>query len=212
MESKELLLKLYKMFPNAGCELNYTTDFSFLCAVVLSAQTTDKKVNEVTPVLFEKYKTIDELSLAKEEDLITILKPLGLMKSKSKYLIEIAKTIKNEYNYQVPSDFNLLIKIPGVGRKTANVYLSQIHNIPRIAVDTHVNRVSYRLGLSKTFNDVIKTEHDLMNYFSKDDYIKAHHGLLFLGRYKCHSRNPHCSDCKLSDICLYRRELDDRRI
>lgn len=212
MESKELLLKLYEMYPNARCELKYTTDFSFLCAVVLSAQTTDKKVNEVTPILFEKYKTIDELSLAKEEDLIIILKPLGLMKSKSKYLIEIAKTIKNEYNYNVPCDFNLLIKIPGVGRKTANVYLGQIHNIPRIAVDTHVNRVSYRLGLSKTLSDVITTEENLMNYFKKEDYIRAHHGLLFLGRYKCHSKNPHCNDCKLNDICLYRRELDARKI
>lgn len=205
MESKELIKRLYKMYPNASCELNYTSNFSFLCAVVLSAQTTDKKVNEVTPVLFERYKTIDELANAKEEDLISILRPLGLMKSKSKYLINIANKIKNDYNYQVPAEFDELIKIPGVGRKTANVYLGQIHNIPRIAVDTHVARVSFRLGLSNYSSNVLKTEESLMEYFDTSDYIKAHHLLLFLGRYKCFSRKPHCSDCLLNDICKYGR-------
>ena len=197
MKSKELLNKIYKMFPNPVCELEYFDDFSFLCAVVLSAQTTDKAVNLVTKELFLKYRNPYELMEAKVEDLIPILKPIGLMKNKSNYLIKLSKTLVQKYKGQVPHDFAKLVELPGVGRKTANVFLAQIDARPAIAVDTHVNRVSYRLGLSHQLDDVLKTEIELMEYFDENDWIKAHYGLLFLGRYKCLSKNPKCVDCLL---------------
>lgn len=205
MENKEILDLIYKMFPNPHCELEYFDDFSFLCAVVLSAQTTDKAVNLVTKPLFLKYPTIFDIASSSEDELIPILRPIGLMKNKSHYLIKISKAIVEGYGGKVPHDFNELIKLPGVGRKTANVFLAEIDKRPAIAVDTHVNRVSYRLGLSSSIDNVLKTEHELEASFDEKDWIKVHYGLLFMGRYKCLSKNPKCSDCNLKSICRYEK-------
>lgn len=205
MENKEILDLIYKMFPNPHCELEYFDDFSFLCAVVLSAQTTDKAVNLVTKPLFLKYPTVFYIASSSEDELIPILRPIGLMKNKSHYLIKISKAIVEGYGGKVPHDFNELIKLPGVGRKTANVFLAEIDKRPAIAVDTHVNRVSYRLGLSSSIDNVLKTEHELEAGFDEKDWIKVHYGLLFMGRYKCLSKNPKCSDCNLKSICRYEK-------
>lgn len=205
MENKEILDLIYKMFPNPHCELEYFDDFSFLCAVVLSAQTTDKAVNLVTKPLFLKYPTVFDIASSSEDELIPILRPIGLMKNKSHYLIKISKAIVEGYGGKVPHDFNELIKLPGVGRKTANVFLAEIDKRPTIAVDTHVNRVSYRLGLSSSIDNVLKTEHELEAGFDEKDWIKVHYGLLFMGRYKCLSKNPKCSDCNLKSICRYEK-------
>ena len=205
MENKEILDLIYKMFPNPHCELEYFDDFSFLCAVVLSAQTTDKAVNLVTKPLFLKYPTVFDIASSSEDELIPILRPIGLMKNKSHYLIKISKAIVEGYGGKVPHDFNELIKLPGVGRKTANVFLAEIDKRPAIAVDTHVNRVSYRLGLSSRIDTVLKTEHELEAGFDEKDWIKVHYGLLFMGRYKCLSKNPKCSDCNLKSICRYEK-------
>ena len=205
MENKEILDLIYKMFPNPHCELEYFDDFSFLCAVVLSAQTTDKAVNLVTKPLFLKYPTVYDIASSNEDDLIPILRPIGLMKNKSHYLIKISKAIVENYGGKVPHDFNELLKLPGVGRKTANVFLAEIDKRPAIAVDTHVNRVSYRLGLSSSVDNVLKTEHELEAGFDEKDWIKVHYGLLFMGRYKCLSKNPKCSDCNLKSICRYEK-------
>lgn len=205
MENKEILDLIYKMFPNPHCELEYFDDFSFLCAVVLSAQTTDKAVNLVTKPLFLKYPTVFDIASSSEEELIPILRQIGLMKNKSHYLIKISKAIVENYGGKVPHDFNELLKLPGVGRKTANVFLAEIDKRPAIAVDTHVNRVSYRLGLSSSIDNVLKTEHELEASFDEKDWIKVHYGLLFMGRYKCLSKNPKCSDCNLKSICRYEK-------
>lgn len=205
MENKEILDLIYKMFPNPHCELEYFDDFSFLCAVVLSAQTTDKAVNLVTKPLFLKYPTVFDIASSSEDELIPILRPIGLMKNKSHYLIKISKAIVEGYGGKVPHDFNELIKLPGVGRKTANVFLAEIDKRPAIAVDTHVNRVSYRLGLSSSIYNVLKTEHELEAGFDEKDWIKVQYGLLFMGRYKCLSKNPKCSDCNLKSICRYEK-------
>lgn len=205
MENKEILDLIYKMFPNPHCELEYFDDFSFLCAVVLSAQTTDKAVNLVTKPLFLKYPTVFDIASSSDDELIPILRPIGLMKNKSHYLIKISKAIVEGYGGKVPHDFNELIKLPGVGRKTANVFLAEIDKRPAIAVDTHVNRVSYRLGLSSSIDNVLKTEHELEAGFDEKDWIKVHYGLLFMGRYKCLSKNPKCSDCNLKSICRYEK-------
>ena len=205
MENKEILDLIYKMFPNPHCELEYFDDFSFLCAVVLSAQTTDKAVNLVTKPLFLKYPTVFDIASSSEDELIPILRPIGLMKNKSHYLIKISKAIVEGYGGKVPHDFNELIKLPGVGRKTANVFLAEIDKRPAIAVETHVNRVSYRLGLSSSIDNVLKTEHELEAGFDEKDWIKVHYGLLFMGRYKCLSKNPKCSDCNLKSICRYEK-------
>lgn len=205
MENKEILDLIYKMFSNPHCELEYFDDFSFLCAVVLSAQTTDKAVNLVTKPLFLKYPTVFDIASSSEDELIPILRPIGLMKNKSHYLIKISKAIVEDYGGKVPHDFDELIKLPGVGRKTANVFLAEIDKRPAIAVDTHVNRVSYRLGLSSSIDNVLKTEHELEAGFDEKDWIKVHYGLLFMGRYKCLSKNPKCSDCNLKSICRYEK-------
>lgn len=206
MNGKELLSLIYQMYPNAGCELEYFSPFSFLCAVILSAQTTDKAVNKVTKELFSKYKTIDDLANSNKDELMKIIAPIGLMKNKSEYLIKLSTIVRDKYNGELPKSKEELESLPGVGRKTANVFLSEIYNIPAIAVDTHVNRVSKRIGLALEDDSVLEVENKLMEYFDKEDWIKAHHGLLFLGRYKCLAKKPLCTSCLLHKICKYWKE------
>lgn len=192
------------MFPNASCELNYNNLFELLVAVVLSAQTTDKRVNEVTKVLFQKYNSPISLSQADYNEIYEIVRPLGLAKSKAQNIIQLSKVLNTKYNDIVPNTRVELESLPGVGRKTANAVLMEGFRIPAIAVDTHVSRVSLRLGLSKDDN-VLKIEQDLMNLFPKDEWYFVHHGLLFFGRYFCTAKKPNCEICKLKDICNYNK-------
>lgn len=199
-KSNRILNTITKMFPNASCELEYNNLYELLVAVVLSAQTTDKRVNIVTKELFNKYKTVYQLSEAKYEDVLSIIKSLGLAKSKAKNIIDLSKIIVNEYDGNVPNTREQLESLPGVGRKTCNVMLMEGFNIPSIAVDTHVSRVAKRLGLSNSDNVKI-IEQDLMRVYPEEKWYYVHHGLLFFGRYFCLAINPKCVQCPLIDIC-----------
>lgn len=194
---------LDELIPNPKCELNYNKDYELLIATMLSAQTTDKKVNQVTEILFKKYKTLEELSKADMEEIKNIIKPIGTYNKKAKNVIEIAKELKS-IGY-VPNDRNYLESLPGVGRKTTNVVLSNIYNVPCIAVDTHVERVSKRLALVPKKSDVRKVEDRLNKLFPEEKLCRLHHQLVLFGRYYCKSQNPQCDTCKLVDICKYKK-------
>ncbi len=198
---------LEELYPNPKCELNYKKDYELLIAVVLSAQTTDKRVNSVTDILFKKYDTLEKLSSANIEDLKNIIRPIGTFNKKSIFIKDIATYLIKNYNGTVPSKREELEKIPGVGRKTANVVLSNLFNYPAIAVDTHVARVSKRLNLAKANDDVITIEKKLMKKFKKDVWSRRHHQLVLFGRYHCKAIKPNCSACKLKDVCKYNQDL-----
>lgn len=185
---------LDKMIPNPRCELNYNKDYELLIAVVLSAQTTDKRVNMVTKDLFNKYD-IYTLAQAREKNIIDIIRPVGTFKRKSYYIIEIAKRLVADCNGIVPNDRKYLESLPGVGRKSANVVLSILFDVPAIAVDTHVTRVSKRLGIAKENDDVYTIEKKLMKLIPKDKWSRSHHQMVLFGRYICKSRNPMCDRC-----------------
>ena len=194
---------LDKLYPDARCELNYNKDYELLIATVLSAQTTDKRVNMVTKVLFDKYKSIRELSEANIVDIEDIIREIGTYRKKSIYIHEITKKLNADgYDY-VPNDRKYIESLPGVGHKTANVFLSNIYNEPTIAVDTHVSRVSKRLGVARKNDDVIVIEQKLMKKIPKERWSRTHHQLVLFGRYRCKAINPMCYDCELRDICKY---------
>jgi len=194
---------LNELIPNPKCELNYNKDYELLIATMLSAQTTDKKVNEVTEILFNKYKNLEQLSNADIEEVKKIIKPIGTYNKKAINTIEIAKSLK-ELGY-VPNDRSFLESLPGVGRKTTNVVLSNIYNVPCIAVDTHVERVSKRLGLVPNKSDVRKIEEILTKKIKKEKLGRLHHQLVLFGRYYCKSQNPQCDNCRLKEICKYKK-------
>ncbi len=194
---------LDKLYPNPKCELNYTKDYELLLATMLSAQTTDKRVNSVTQILFKKYPTIKDLSKANINDIQNIIRPIGTFHKKSQNLIEIAKKLDQDYNGKLPNNREYLESLPGVGRKTANVVLSNIFNIPCIAVDTHVSRVSKRLNLAKENDNPLQIENKLTKKFKKEDLCKRHHQLVLFGRYHCLARNPKCENCELKEICKF---------
>ena len=196
---------LDELFPNPKCELNYNKDYELLIAVVLSAQTTDKRVNSVTSILFDKYPSLEELSKADVNDIMEIIKPIGTFHKKAVFVKEIANILLKEYNGKVPNDRASLEKMPGVGRKTTNVVLSNLFDVPAIAVDTHVERVSKRLNLANKNDDVTKIEKKLMKKFAKENWSKRHHQLVLFGRYYCKAVSPNCANCKLKDICKVRK-------
>lgn len=193
MESRDILKELDILFPDAKCELNYNHDYELLIATVLSAQCTDKRVNSVTEVLFSKYDVFT-LADANIKDVENIIYPVGTHKRKAEYIVNIAKRLVEDFNGVVPNNREYLEKLPGVGRKTCNVVLSNIYNVPAIAVDTHVSRVSNRLGIVKT-DDVNKIEKKLMKFFPKDKWSRTHHQLVLFGRYICKSKKPECDKC-----------------
>lgn len=200
--SKEYIIEnLNKLYPDAHCELNHRNSFELLIAVVLSAQTTDISVNKVTPALFEKYPDAYSLSAAEEEDVIRLIHSIGLYKNKSKNIINLSKELVRRFNGEVPSEREDLESLPGVGRKTANVVLSNCFDYPAFAVDTHVSRVSKRLMIAKKDDDVLTIEKKLMKFFPKDSWGKLHHQFIFFGRYKCKAKNPECTDCPFKDNC-----------
>ena len=192
---------IYEQFSDAKCELNYNSIFELLMAVTLSAQTTDKKVNDVTMILFDKYKTIESLADADIDDVRNILKPLGMENQKSKKIVGIAKKIHEEYNDIVPEDYDKLISLPGVGHKTISVVYIEGFKKPAFPVDTHINRVAKRLYLANINDDVIDVERKLKKKIDKDMWGKMHHCMIFFGRYKCKAVSPLCDDCKLSGKC-----------
>lgn len=194
---------LNELFPNPKCELVYNNDYELLIAVMLSAQTTDKRVNMVTKILFNKYPDLRSLSEADVVDIANIIKPIGTFNKKALCVKQIASSLLNDCNGVVPNDRNYLESLSGVGRKTVNVVLSNLYNENCIAVDTHVARVSKRLGLSKENDDVLKIENNLSKKFPKNQLGKIHHQLVLFGRYKCKAIKPECDGCKLNDLCKY---------
>ena len=205
MMSSKIGEYLDDLFPNPKCELLYNKDYELLMAIVLSAQSTDKRVNSVTPILFNRYKTLDKLKKASIQDLEQIIRPIGSYRKKSLYILEIATILEDEYSGIVPKSYNELIKLPGVGRKTANVFLSEFYNYPAIAVDTHVERVSKRLGLADVNDNVLTVETKLMNYFPKKTWAKRHLQLVLFGRYTCKAIKPQCEHCLFKDLCTYKK-------
>lgn len=200
--ASEILDRLEEQFPNAKCELNYTTPFELLVAVILSAQCTDKRVNEVTKTLFLKYNSPEDFAGLTVEELGKLIFSCGFYKSKATSIIETSKALLDRFDGKVPKDVESLVTLRGVGRKTANVVRSEAYGVPAIAVDTHVLRTANRLGFTKS-NEPNVVEQDLMKYIDEARWSKAHHLLIFLGRYCCSSRNPKCDECMVKNFCKY---------
>lgn len=190
------------MYPDAHCELNHISAFELLVATILSAQATDKKVNQVTEKLFQKYHTPESFITLSQENLEQEIKEIGLYHSKAKNILSMCNSLLERFDGQVPSNMEDLISLAGVGRKTANVVLSNAFDVPAIAVDTHVNRVSNRIGLASS-EDVLKVEKQLMEAIPQDRWSKSHHLLIFHGRRTCKAKNPNCANCGISDLCNY---------
>ena len=197
----KLILKLLdENYPLNECYLNYQTDWQLLIATILSAQCTDDRVNMVTKNLFSKYKTLNDFASAIQSDLEQDIKSTGFYKNKARNIILSANKLLNDYNSKMPSDINELVKLPGVGRKTANVIRSHIFNIPSIVVDTHVKRISKKLGLTEN-NDPEKVEYDLMKIIPKNHWIRLNLQLIAHGRKICKARKPDCINCFLNKYC-----------
>lgn len=208
MNKEEIIMnELDNLFPNPKCELNYNKDYELLLAVMLSAQTTDKRVNMITGPLFKKYSSLDALDELSIKEIEQEIKSIGMYRQKARHFKNIVSELKKIGGY-VPNDRETLMKMDGVGRKTVNVVLSNLYNEPCIAVDTHVSRVSKRLALAKENDDVLQIEQKLMKKFPKKVWSKLHHQMVLFGRYKCTARSPECRDCNLSCICKYYKELN----
>ena len=195
-----------ELFPDPKCELIYHNDYELLIAIMLSAQSTDKRVNSVTPILFSKYNTLELLKNADISDLENIIRSVGSFRVKASHIKGIATLLCDKYNGIVPRDRDELINFPGVGRKTANVFLSEYYNDPFIAVDTHVNRVSKRLKMASNKADVLVIEKKLMKHFPKSEWSKRHLQLVLFGRYYCKAVKPLCRDCKLKEFCTEKKK------
>ena len=201
--NRELIISyLDSLFQNPKCELNYYKDYELVLSVMLSAQTTDKSVNKVTDKLYKEYDSLDKLNTLSIKEIESYIKSIGLYKTKSNNFKGIVQRLF-EKGY-VPNDREYLESLPGVGRKTASVVLSQLFDEPSFAVDTHVHRVSKRLGITKDKDDVLVTERKLKKYFHKDEWNRVNSQLVLFGRYYCTSKNPKCDNCKLKSICKKR--------
>ena len=200
-KNKAILDYLDERYPNVGCELKYNKDYELVIAVMLSAQTTDVAVNNVTQVLFDKYPTLESLAEADFSDIENIIHSIGLYKNKAKNVIAIAKTLLEDFGGVLPSDKDELQRLPGVGNKTAGVIRAEIFNIPDLPVDTHILRISKRLKLASLDDDPYDVEMKLKKAFPKDKWIKIHHQLIHFGRDACTARNPQCKNCKISGFC-----------
>ena len=200
-KTMEALSRMYDMFPDAVGELHSDSPFQLLIAVILSAQATDVSVNNATPALFKAYPTPEALAQAPIEDIIEKIKMIGLYRNKAKNIKACAQMLLDNYDGVVPNSREELIKLPGVGRKTANVVLGDAFGVPAIAVDTHVERVTKRLRICKLNASVTEVEATLMRKIPKDLWVKSHHTLIFFGRYHCTARSPKCEICPLLDMC-----------
>ena len=197
--------------PIAETELHYTTPFELLVAVVLSAQCTDKRVNMITPRLFMEYPTAERMAKASVEDIFELIKSVSYPNNKAKHLLGLAQMLVENYQGEVPQGRDELIKLPGVGRKTANVISSVIFDEPTMAVDTHVFRVSERIGLTTRSKTPLQTELTLLKYIPKEIIPKAHHWLILHGRYVCIARKPKCNECGLTAMCRYYATLEKKK-
>lgn len=200
-KTMEALSRMYDMFPDAVGELHSESPFQLLIAVILSAQATDVSVNKATPALFAEYPTPEALSKAPLEDIIIKIKTIGLYRNKARNIKACAQMLLDNYGGVVPASREELIKLPGVGRKTANVVLGDAFGMPAIAVDTHVERVTKRLRICKLKASVTEVEATLMRKIPKELWVKSHHTLIFFGRYHCTARSPKCEICPLLDMC-----------
>lgn len=207
MTRKERFAKVLAYFqqhqPQAETELIYTNPFELLVAVVLSAQCTDKRVNLTTPKLFERFPDADSLSKAEVSEVFDLIRSISYPNNKAKHLVQMAQMLVKDFNNTIPSDVETLVKLPGVGRKTANVIASVVFDQPTLAVDTHVFRVSARIGLSKGAKNPLQTEKQLLEYIPESLVAISHHWLILHGRYVCTARNPNCMNCPLQDCCQY---------
>lgn len=193
--------KMGEMFPDAHCELNHSNPFELVIAVALSAQCTDVLVNKVTKGLFEKYKTPEDYINVPLEELEQDIRSIGLYRNKAKNIQKLCKMLLEDYKGVVPRDRDELVNLPGVGRKTANVVVSVAFGIPAIAVDTHVERVSKRLGFCRYKDSVLEVEKTLMKKVPQEEWSLTHHRMIFFGRYHCKAQNPECPSCPLLDLC-----------
>jgi endonuclease-3 len=211
MKREERFKKFIEYFsihqPVAETELEYISPFHLLIAVILSAQCTDKRVNMITPPLFKKYPTPEKLAKATYAEVFEFIKSCSYPNNKSKHLVEMAKMLVTDFNSEVPSDIDELQKIPGVGRKTANVIAAVVYDKPVMAVDTHVFRVSARIGLTVNAKTPLETEKQLVKYIPEKYISKAHHWLILHGRYICIARKPKCGECGIKVICKYYASL-----
>ncbi|MEF3301723.1 endonuclease III [Paenibacillus sp. GYB003] len=199
--TRRILDTIAEMFPDAHCELNHSNPFELTIAVLLSAQCTDETVNKVTADLFRKYKTPDDYLSVPLEELEQDIRRIGLFRNKAKNIQSLCRILLDKHGGQVPDKHELLTELPGVGRKTANVVVSNAFGVPAIAVDTHVERVSKRLGLAGEDDTVLQVEQKLMKQVPKDEWTQTHHRLIFFGRYHCKAQNPQCVVCPLADVC-----------
>ena len=204
-ETGEIIKLLLELYPDAKAELNFSNPFELLIATILSAQSTDVQVNKITDKLFEKYKTPEDFIKLTEDELAEKIKSCGFYRNKSKNILATCRILVDKYQGKVPDTLEELMKLPGVGRKTANVVISNAFGKPAIAVDTHVFRVSNRIGIADSDN-VFDTEKDLMDNIDKNMWSKAHHLLIFHGRRICKARKPLCEKCPLTAYCLYYKE------
>ena len=199
-ELEEIKKRFLANYKGSKTELKYKNDYELLIDIILSAQCTDKRVNIITPALFEKYPDINSLANASLDDVKNIIKSCSFFNNKAKNIIEMAKKVKNEYNGQIPREHKELIKLPGVGNKTANVFLIELEGANKMAVDTHVFRVTHRLGITDAKN-VTETEKDLVKAF-KTDLNELHQAFVLFGRYICTAKNPKCEKCFVTDFCI----------
>lgn len=210
ISKKAILAELEQLYPDAGPELHFRNPYETLVAVMLSAQCTDRQVNKVTPALFERYPDVESMAAAQVDDVYAMVKSCGF-KSKAGNIVESCRLILQHHGGQVPGDMKALTALPGVGQKTANVVLANAFNIPALAVDTHVFRVSNRLGLANA-KTVEETEKQLMRAIPKADWYAAHHQLIYHGRQVCKAQRPQCEVCGLRDMCKeYRQQKKERR-
>lgn len=198
---EQVLARFAEVMPDPKTELSYDTPFHLLLAVILSAQCTDKRVNIVTPPLFEAFPDPQALAAASEEEVFPFIKSVTFPNNKTRHLIRAAKVLMEEFGGEMPSDIDSLMKLPGVGRKTANVMLSVVWNKAAMAVDTHVFRVSNRIGLTRNSKTPYETEKTLVKNIPEELLPKAHHWLILHGRYVCKARRPDCPDCPIKDLC-----------
>jgi endonuclease III len=216
MTKKERYEKVIEYFqknlPVAETELIYTDPYQLLSAVILSAQCTDKRVNLITPALFKAYPTVFDMAKASPEQILEYIRSCSYPNNKAKHLAGMARKLVTEFKGEVPGDIELLQKLPGVGRKTANVIASVVFNRPYIAVDTHVFRVAARIGLSTHAKTPLQTELQLTRYIPEDLRPIAHHWLILHGRYVCKARKPECSDCGVSEICNYYKSVKKKQM
>ena len=216
MDKKELFERVISYFqkemPIAETELEYKNPYQLLVAVILSAQCTDKRVNQITPELFKRFPNPETLAAVDSEEVYDYIRSCSYPNNKAKHLVGMARMLVNDFAGTVPDDIDELQKLPGVGRKTANVIASVIYNKPAMAVDTHVFRVAARIGLSTHSKTPLETERQLLEYFPEELLPVAHHWLILHGRYTCVARSPKCAQCGLTDVCSYFQELQKNKV